>query len=164
MISVLDIRPALPQDIDSIWKIIHPVMEKGDTYTFSPDSSKTKIMDYWMGEDKKTYVALVGEMIIGTFFIKDNNPDLGAHIANAGYIVAPFAQGLGLGRQLGVWSLGEAKKLGYSAMQFNFVVKANERAVKLWTSLGFEIIGEVPNAFQHARLGFVNAYIMYRPL
>jgi ribosomal protein S18 acetylase RimI-like enzyme len=102
--------------------------------------------------------------IVGTFFLKDNQPDLGSHIANAGYMVSPQAKGKGVGRAMAEFSLEEARRLGYRAMQFNFVVKTNEMAVRLWLALGFEIIGEIPEAFNHAEKGLANAYIMYRQL
>lgn len=96
--------------------------------------------------------------------IKDNQPDLGSHIANAGYLTLPSARGKGVGMDMGEFSLVEAKRLGYQAMQFNIVVKSNQGAVRLWQKLGFEIIGEIPEAFNHLHLGMTNAYIMYQKL
>ena len=122
------------------------------------------MLAYWFGEDKKVYVAVSDDKILGTFYLKTNQPDLGSHIANAGYMVSPDAKGQGIGRKMAEFSLGEAKRLGYQAMQFNFVVKSNEVAVRLWLSLGFEIIGEIPEAFRHAEKGLTNAYITYRKL
>jgi ribosomal protein S18 acetylase RimI-like enzyme len=98
------------------------------------------------------------------FLIKDNQPGLGAHIANAAYMVSEKAEGKGIGKSMCLYSLDEAKRLGYLAMQFNIVIKSNERAVKLWQKLGFQIIGEIPEAFRHKQLGLTNAYIMYRKL
>ena len=131
------------------------------------------MLGYWFGAEKETYVAVWSEpstlagglnQILGTFYLKANQPDLGSHIANAGYMVSPDAKGKGVGRKMAEFSLPEAKRLGFQAMQFNFVVKSNEIAVKLWLSLGFEIIGEIPEAFQHQEKGLVNALIMYRKL
>ena len=102
--------------------------------------------------------------IVGTFWIKANQPGLGSHVANAAYMVSPDAGGKGIGRQMAEFSLKEARRFGFTAMQFNFVVKGNAVAVKLWQSVGFEIIGEIPDAFDHHREGFTNAYIMYRKL
>jgi ribosomal protein S18 acetylase RimI-like enzyme len=101
---------------------------------------------------------------VGTFFIKDNQPDLGSHIANAGYMTAPGTFGKGIGRAMGEFSILEAARLGYKAMQFNIVIKSNERAVALWKSMDFEIIGEIPDAFNHQQNGLTNAYIMYRKI
>lgn len=176
---MITIREYNEADKEQIWEIIKPIIRKGDTYIFAPDSSRKKMLEYWCGEDKWTYVAIISDdaetrghgdgetgeqKILGTFFIKENQPDLGSHVCNAGYMVSPDAMGKGIGRQMAEFSLEEAKRLGFKAMQFNFVVKTNVGAVKLWQSLGFEIIGEIPEAFRHIEKGFVNAYIMYRKL
>jgi L-amino acid N-acyltransferase YncA len=161
---MLEIRKANEADKEEVWKIIKEVILTGDTYTFAPDSPKEKMLEFWFGADKETYVAVSDEQIVGTFFLKANQPDLGSHIANAGYMVSPEAKGKGIGRKMAEFSLPEAKRLGFKAMQFNFVVKSNEIAVKLWLNLGFEIIGEIPEAFQHHEKCLVNALIMYRKL
>ncbi|WP_299453137.1 GNAT family N-acetyltransferase [uncultured Microscilla sp.] len=158
------IRKATQEDQDAIWEIIRQVIAKGDTYVFAPNSHKEKMLNYWCDPNKYTYVAVVDEKIAGTFMIADNFPDLGAHVANAGYMTLPGMTGKGLGTAMGKFSLEEAKKLGYKAMQFNLVVKSNERAVKLWQKLGFKIIGEIPKAFQHQTDGLTNAYIMWQAL
>lgn len=161
---MITIRKSTPEDKEKVWEIIKSVIATGDTYTFAPDSPREKMLDYWFAEDKKTYVAISENKILGTFFLKDNQPDLGSHVANAGYMVSPEAKGLGVGRRMAEFSLEEARRLGYLAMQFNFVVKSNEVAVRLWLALGFEIIGEIPEAFQHREKGLTNALIMYRKL
>lgn len=161
---MLEIRKAADADKPEVWEIIKAVISGGDTYIFYPNTPKEKMLAYWFAEDKATYVALSENKIVGTFFLKDNQPDLGSHIANAGYMVAPEATGKRIGKTMAEFSLDEARKLGYRAMQFNFVVKSNEVAVKLWLALGFEIIGEIPDAFQHAEQGLTNALIMYRKL
>jgi L-amino acid N-acyltransferase YncA len=161
---MLEIRKATEADKEEVWKIIRAVISTGDSYTFAPDSPKAKMLEFWFGADKKTYVAVYEDQILGTFFLKANQPDLGSHICNAGYMVSPNAKGKGIGRKMAEFSLPEAKRLGFKAMQFNFVVKSNEIAVKLWLSLGFEIIGEIPEAFQHREKWLVNALIMYRKL
>lgn len=161
---MIEIRRAVEKDKPQIWEIIKAVISTGDTYVYAPDSPEEKMIDYWFSADKKTYVALVENEIVGTFYLKDNQPDLGSHIANAGYMVSPKARGKRVGRRMAEFSLDEAKQLGYQAMQFNFVVKSNENAVRLWQKLGFEIIGEIPDAFRHAENGLTNAYIMYKKL
>ncbi len=159
-----EIRKAIETDKNAVWQIIQAVISNGDSYTFAPDSPKEKMLKFWFGEDKETYIAVLDEEIVGTFIIKANQPDLGSHICNAGYMVSPKARGKSIGRKMAEFSLPEAKRLGFKAMQFNFVVKSNKIAVKLWQKLGFEIIGEIPEAFQHQDLGLVNALIMYRKL
>lgn len=161
---MLEIRKAIETDKDEVWEIIKAVISTGDTYVFAPDSPKEKMLGFWFAADKETYVAVLDNQILGTFFLKPNQPDLGSHIANAGYMVSPQAKGKGIGRKMAEFSLPEAKRLGFKAMQFNFVVKSNEIAVKLWLRLGFKIIGEIPEAFQHKDLGLTNALIMYRKL
>lgn len=163
-IKMMTIREYNEADKEQIWQIIKPVIRQGDTYVFAPGSSKEKMLDYWCGADKNTYVAVSDKKILGTFYIKENQPDLGAHVCNAGYIVSPEAQGRGIGRGMAEFSLKEAKRLGFRAMQFNFVVKTNAGAIRLWQSLGFEIIGEIPEAFRHTEKGLINALIMYRKL
>lgn len=162
--NVLDLRKATPADHEPIWEIIQQVIASGDSYVFDPDSSKEKMLAYWCGSDKHTYVAELNGKIVRTFMIKDNQPDLGSHVANAGYMTAPGSSGQGIGKAMGAFSLDEAKRLGYKAMQFNIVIKSNERAVRLWEKLGFTIIGEIPEAFNHKQNGLTNAYIMHRKL
>ena len=161
---MLEIRKAAEEDKPAVWQIIKTVIATGDTYTFAPDSTEEEMMAFWFSPDKHTYAALLDNIIAGTFFLKANQPALGAHIANAGYMVAPGNYGKGIGRQMAEWSLIEARRLGFTAMQFNFVVKSNVYAVKLWQDIGFEIIGEIPDAFDHRQNGLTNAYIMYRKL
>ena len=157
-------RKAVQADSEAIWGIIEPVIREGKTYVFSPDSSREKMMDYWLAKDKSTYVAEVDGVILGTFFLKANQPDRGAHIVNAGYMVSPKARGKGIGKAMAEFSFEEAKRLGFQAMQFNYVVKSNTAAVSLWIKLGFEIVGEVLEAFLHADLGPTNVLILYRKL
>jgi len=161
---MIHIRNATPRDYDSIWKIIHEVISKGDTYVFDPDSDRQTMLEFWSGRDKHCYVAEIEKEIVGTFFIKDNFPGLGSHVANAGYMTLPSAIGKGIGRSMAEFSIGEAKRLGYRAMQFNIVVKTNDRAIRLWQKLGFEIKGEIPEAFNHREKGYVDACIMWRKL
>ncbi len=161
---MIEIRKATPEDHGQIWEIIRQVIAKGDTYVFDPASSREKMLDFWCGEGKHTYVATANGKVAGTFLLKDNQPDLGRHIANGAYMVSPDTGGLGIGKAMGEFSIEEAKRLGYKAMQFNFVIKSNERAVRLWEKLGFNIIGEIPEAFDHQQNGLTNAYIMHRKL
>ena len=109
-------------------------------------------------------MAEIDAAVVGTFIIKDNFPDLGAHVANASYMTLPSAFGKGIGRNMGEFSLKEARQLGYRAMQFNIVLKHNERAIRLWQGLGFKIIGEVPEAFYYRKERYVDACIMWRSL
>lgn len=164
MSSRITFRAAASNDRDAIWEIIERVIKTGDTYVFDPNSSKEKMLNYWIATEKHTYVAEYENTIVGTFLIKDNQPDLGSHIANASYMVHPDFRGRGIGKLMGEYSLNVARDMGYRAMQFNYVIKTNVSAVKLWLGLGFEIIGEIPDAYRHNELGLTNVYIMYRRL
>jgi len=162
---MLKIRKATDSDDKAaVWQIIKSVIAGGDTYVFPPDSPEHEMVDYWFAPEKHTYVAVEGSTVLGTLWIKANQPGLGSHVANAAYMVSPDARKIGVGRKMAEFSLDEARRMGFTAMQFNFVVKSNGRAVRLWQQLGFEIIGEIPDAFDHAVQGMTNAYIMYRKL
>lgn len=160
----MEFRKAENKDRDAIWEILLAVNSGGDAFAFSPTIDRNDMLNYWLSADKHTYVAVLDGKVVGTFFMKENQPGLGSHVANAGYAVSLAARGKGVGRAMGEFSLKEARHLGYSAMQFNLVIKKNESAVKLWKSLGFVVIGEIPDAFKHSKLGLVNAYMMYRKL
>jgi len=161
---MLNIRKAEERDKPNIWQIIKAVIAGGDTYVFAPDSTETELMEYWFAPDKYNYVAELEGEVVATFWLRANQPGLGRHVGNAAYMVSPDAHGKGIGKKIGLWSLDEAKRLGFESMQFNFVVKSNTVAVRLWKKLGFEVIGEIPDAFRHPRNGSTNAYIMYRKL
>jgi ribosomal protein S18 acetylase RimI-like enzyme len=158
------VRIATDTDKPAIWQIIKAVIAKGDTYVFDPETPEDEMMSYWFLPEKYVYVTEVDGEVLGTFWLKPNQPGLGSHVCNAAYMVAPDAGGKGIGRRMAEFSLDEARRLGFTAMQFNFVVKSNAHAVRLWQSIGMEIIGEIPDAFNHRELGYTNAYIMYRKL
>lgn len=160
----LILRKAKPEDSTQIWGIVEPVIREGSTYVFDPNSSMGKMMNYWLSGDKHTYVAESEGEVVGTFYLKANQPDRGSHIANAGYMVSPKATGKGVGKAMATFSFEEAKRLGFQAMQFNYVVKTNRIAVDLWKKMGFEIVGEIPKAFDHPVFGLTNVYVMYREL
>jgi GNAT superfamily N-acetyltransferase len=161
---MIEIRYAKEEDKPEIGRIMKAVVETGDTYTLARDTTEDELLRFWFTPGNHTYVAELDDEIVGTFFLRANQPGQGAHVGNAGYMVKPGIYGKGIGRCMGEWSLDECRRLGFHSLQFNFVVKANERAVKLWQGIGMEIIGEIPEAFNHPELGLVNAYIMYRKL
>jgi ribosomal protein S18 acetylase RimI-like enzyme len=158
----MTIRAAGTDDLDSVWQVFEQVIKAGDTFAFDPDTPKEELSNLWFAPTMKTFVVDDGGKIIGSYFIKANQPGLGSHIANCGYIVHPDARGKGIGHQLCEHSIIKAKELGYQGMQFNLVVSTNTRAVKLWERSGFQIIGTIPKGFAHRQQGFVDAYIMFR--
>lgn len=162
--SDLNIRRATPADWPAIWRIMSAVIAAGDTYTWEPDTPADVARARWMGDGFITCVAEREGDVVGTYAVKANQPGPGSHVANAGYMVRADAFGQGIGGALCEHSLAEARAAGYRAMQFNAVVSTNTRAVALWQRFGFRIIGTVPEGFRHARLGFVDLYIMYRKL
>jgi len=157
-------RIATNEDEESLWGILEPMVRKGGTYVFSLDKSKESLMGYWMGVDKSTFVVELDGELVGTFYLKANQEGLGDHVCNAGFVVAPAAEGQGIGRWMGEFAQAEAKSRGFLAMQFNFVIKSNQRAVQLWKSLGFAVIGEIPDAYRHPELGLVPALIFHKKL
>jgi ribosomal protein S18 acetylase RimI-like enzyme len=162
---MLTIRRYRETDWPSIWLLLHTTFEAGDTYAFSPQSTEAEIHQAWVEVPSATYVACApDERILGTYFIKPNQPGLGSHVCNCGYVVAPAAQGQGIASAMCEHSQLEARSMGFLAMQFNFVVSTNERAVRLWQKLGYSVVGTLPRAFRHQGLGFVDALIMYKEL
>jgi L-amino acid N-acyltransferase YncA len=162
VMNTVDIRPVRPGDEDAIWALFQEVIASGDTFAFSSDTSRQQAQDIWMPPGNATYVAVVEGHVVGSYFVKPNQPGLGAHVCNAGYMVARDMRGRGLGRAMGEHSLVEARRLGYRAMQFNLVVTTNAHAVSLWKSLGFQVVGTLPEAFRHSVHGLVDALVMHR--
>jgi L-amino acid N-acyltransferase YncA len=163
--NMVTIRKAESSDHEAVWEIIREVISGGDTYVFDPETPKEEMLAYWLSPEKYVYVAEdENGLILGTFWLKPNQPGLGDHVCNAAYMVAGSAKEVGVGRRMGEYSLDEARRLGFHAMQFNFVVASNTAAVRLWESIGMQIIGTVPDAFRHKVLGLTDSLIMYRRL
>jgi L-amino acid N-acyltransferase YncA len=161
---MMKIRKADEADRDAIWKIFHGVVAAGDTYAIDPDMSREEALAYWSATDTQTYVAESTGRVVATYILRPNQSGGGSHIANAGFMVAPDARGQGIGRAMGEHCLSEARRLGFRAMQFNFVVSTNESALRLWEDLGFKIVGTLPGAFRHPGKGYVDVYVMFRSL
>jgi ribosomal protein S18 acetylase RimI-like enzyme len=162
---MVSIRRFRESDWPAVWPILRATFEAGDTYAFSPDSTEAEIHRAWVEAPSATYVACAPDgQVLGTYFIKPNHPALGAHVCNCGYVVAPFAQGRGIAAAMCEHSQAEAVSMGFRAMQFNLVVATNERAVRLWKRLGFTVVGTLPRAFRHLRLGYVDALVMFKEL
>ncbi len=159
----LVIRPALPEDSDAIWAILEPVFRAGDTYTVAPDISREAALAYWMSPGNDVYVAEEGR-VLGTYYVRRNQGGGGAHVCNCGYVTAPEARGRGVARAMLAHSLEIARAAGFRAMQYNFVVSTNTRAIETWERAGFGIVGRLPDAFLHPTEGYVDALVMWMDL
>jgi GNAT superfamily N-acetyltransferase len=161
---VINLRPAIDLDRAAIWTIFHSVIASGDTYAFDSQMPRQEALAYWFRSDTHTYVAESDGRVVGTYILRANHLGSGSHVANAAFMVAPDAQGQGIGRAMGEHCLNEARRLGFRAMQFNFVVSTNESAIRLWQRLGFKIVGTLPEAFRHPEMGYVDVHVMFRSL
>jgi L-amino acid N-acyltransferase YncA len=158
------VRPASLSDANAIWSILEPTIRAGETYTLPRTMDRQQALDYWFSAENTVFVAEEGDEIIGTYYLRANQKGGGAHVCNCGYMTAAAASGRGVAQTMCAHSLEHAKSLGFRAMQFNFVVSTNERAVHLWHKFGFVTIGYLPGAFLHPRLGYVDALVMFRNL
>ena len=158
------IRLAAEEDTNSIWAIMEPISRAGETYSLPRDMDKESALAYWRSVEREVFVAEDNGNIVGTYCLQANQRGGGAHVANCGYMTAVQATGRGVARAMCAHSLDRARERGFRAMQYNFVVSTNERAVWLWQSFGFEIVGRLPGAFQHPTQGYVDVYVMYRDL
>jgi ribosomal protein S18 acetylase RimI-like enzyme len=158
------IRPACPDDRAAIWAILEPIVRAGETFALDRAMREEDALAYWLAPDKDVFVAEEGGAILGSYYVRPNQSGGGGHVCNAGYMTAAQASGRGVARAMGLHSLDHARSRGYRAMQFNFVVSTNERAVRLWASLGFDIVGRLPAAFHHPARGDVDALVMFKAL
>jgi L-amino acid N-acyltransferase YncA len=158
------IRTAGSEDEETIWGILEPVLRAGETYTLPRDISREDALSYWFAPAQDVFVAEEEGAILGTYYLRANQRGGGSHVANCGYVTSQHATGRGIARAMCLHSLDVARHGGFRAMQFNFVVSTNERAVQLWTSLGFDTVGRLPGAFLHPTFGYVDALVMYRSL
>jgi ribosomal protein S18 acetylase RimI-like enzyme len=158
------IRPVEPNDNDALWAIIEPVVREGNTYALDRDLNRADALAYWLDKSHDVYVAIAEGQIAATYYLKANQHGGGRHVANCGYMTAAWAQGRGLARKMCVHSMKTALTQGFKAMQFNFVISSNHRAIRLWETLGFEIIGRLPESFMMTDGSAVDALIMYQTL
>ena len=156
------IRPATAADFPAMLQIFRRATASGDTDVHAADTGADETYAYWFGEAKATYVAERDGRVVGMCRIIENQRGRGSHVANASFMVDPGARGQGVGLALGRHCLAEARKDGFLAMQLNMVVSTNTRAVALWKKPGLAVVGTLPGAFRHARLGPVDAYVMRR--
>lgn len=162
----MQIRDAVAEDWPKIWPFLRDIVRAGETYTWPVDVTEDVARAMWMADalPYRTVVAVDGDDVMGTAKMGPNHMGPGAHIANASFMVSPAHSGKGVGRALGRYVVDQARADGFRSMQFNAVVSTNTVAVKLWQSLGFEIIATLPEGYQHATKGYVGLHIMFRSL
>ena len=164
MTDTIRIRALAPDEFDSVWPIFREVIAGGDTYPYPEDLGFDQARAMWTSPPAQCFVAEAGDVVLGCYRIAPNMMGRGDHVANGSYMVASTARGRGIGAALCEHSLAQARRSGFTAMQFNMVVSTNDAAVRLWQRMGFETIGRVPGAFRHATLGMVDTCVMHREL
>jgi ribosomal protein S18 acetylase RimI-like enzyme len=158
------IRPATDADWPYLWAIIEPIMREGETFALPRDGSEAIARAYFASPEKVNFVAEDDGVILGASYVRANQQGGGSHIANCGYMTSPAARGRGIARALCAHSIDYCCSQGFQGIQFNFVVSTNEPAVHLWQSFGFDILARLPKAFEHPRLGLVDALLMFKAL
>jgi L-amino acid N-acyltransferase YncA len=160
----MEIRPAMPTDREAIWEVLAPTVRAGETYPLPRELGRDEALAYWCSPGHTVFVAEEQGRILGTYYLRANQQGGGSHVANCGYVTAPWATSRGVARTMCEDSLVRAAALGFRAMQFNFVISSNERALRLWHACGFAIVGRLPLAFAHPARGLVDVFVMYRSL
>lgn len=161
---VVMLRIADRADDDAVWAMLEPVVRAGEEFALPRDMQRDAGLAYWFAAAHEVFVADVDGVAAGSYFLRANQSGGGDHVANCGYMTLPAARGQGIARAMLEHSLQRARERGFRAMQFNFVVSSNERAVKTWGAYGFEVVGRLPGAFRHPTLGSIDAFVMYRTL
>lgn len=161
---MVTLRKFAPADWPAVWGMLEPVFRLGETYVFPPDISEADARIAWIDTPAETFVAEVDGQIVGTYYLKPNQPGAGSHVANCGYIVSSAARGKGVATAMCEHSLQTARDRGFLAMQFNSVVSTNTGAIRLWKKHGFDVIGVIPAGFRHPQQGLVDVCIMHRSL
>ncbi len=181
----MSIRPVTAADHPALWEMLEPVFSAGDTYAIDPAIPRDAALAYWCSGNHRAFIAegpLFLEKIssgggaegaggqtapltlLGSYYICPNQQGGGAHVCNCGFVTAPQARGRGIARAMLNHALDTARAMGFRAMQFNFVVETNTRAIAIWQSHGFAVVGRLPGAFRHPTQGYIDALVMYRNL
>ncbi|MGR3271448.1 N-acetyltransferase [Thalassococcus profundi] len=160
----LTVRAYRDADVDALWALLEPVFRAGDTYAIDADIPRDDALAYWCGPGRRVFVCEEAGAVLGSYYVVRNQGGGGAHVCNCGFVTAPAARGRGLARGMLAHALDTATALGFRAMQFNFVVATNTRAIAAWERAGFDTVGRLPGAFRHPQDGYVDALVMYRSL
>lgn len=161
----LSIRPYRSSDAGAVAAMLHPVFAAGRTYAVDRDLGPEGALAYWTGAGRRVFVAEDADGTpLGTCYLVRNQAGGGAHVANAGFVTAEAATGRGVARAMLTHVEAAARDAGFRAMQFNFVLASNTRAVTTWERAGYAVVGRLPEAFLHPDLGYVDALVMMKPL
>ncbi len=162
---MIDIREATVDDWPAIFPFFTAIVDGGETYAYPEGLDSGAARALWMpGPPARTVVAVDGPQVLGSATMGPNRPGRGSHVATGSFMVSPAAQGRGVGRALGDHVVSWARAAQYLGVQFNAVVETNTTAVRLWQSLGFEIVGTVPGAFRRRDGSYVGLHVMYLDL
>jgi L-amino acid N-acyltransferase YncA len=163
--SPLQIRPFNPADWPAVWQLLEPVFRAGETFPHDPAITEEEAKMAWVEQSQAVMVTVDATgALVGTYYLRPNSLALGAHVANAGYVVAEQLRRQGVGSRLCQHSLQTARRLGFRLMQFNLVVSTNSAGIRCWQKNGFQVVGTLPGAFRHQRLGYVDALVMVQLL
>jgi L-amino acid N-acyltransferase YncA len=163
--SPLQIRPYGAADWPGVRALLAPVFRGGETFPHDPGITEEEAQVAWVEQSQAVMVAVdPAGAVVGTYYLKPNSLALGAHVANAGYVVAAHCRRQGIGSRLCQHSLQAARRLGFRAMQFNLVVSTNTAGIRCWQRNGFQVVGTLPGAFRHKQLGYVDALVMFQAL
>lgn len=161
---MITIREAMEGDWPTVWAMFRAVAAAGDVFAYDESTTEVVARKLWFDPPVECFVAEDGGQLVGSYFVRANQPGRGAHVANGGYMVSPEARGRGTASAMCEHSLATARRLGFAAMQFNFVVASNAAAMRVWEKHGFAVVGRLPHAFRHKELGLVDALVMFRAL
>ena len=165
MFTPLQIRPYAAADWPAVWALLEPVFRAGETFPHDPAISEAEARAAWVLQSQAVMVAAdAAGSLVGTYYLRPNSLALGAHVANAGFVVAQHCRRQGIGSRLCQHSLQAARRLGFRAMQFNLVVSTNSAGIRCWQRNGFLVVGTLPGAFRHRQLGYVDALVMVQGL
>jgi len=161
----LQVRPLEAADWPAVWALLAPVFRAGETFPHDPAITETEAQVAWVEQSQAVMVAVdASGAVVGTYYLRPNSLTLGAHVANAGYVVAEPCLRQGIGSRLCQHSLQAARRLGFRALQFNLVVSTNTAGLRCWQRNGFQVVGTLPGAFCHRQLGYVDAVVMFQGL
>jgi L-amino acid N-acyltransferase YncA len=161
---MLTIREAAGADWPAVWGMFRAAAAGGDVFAYDEQTNEEAARKLWFEAPAACYVAEEAGRVVGTYYVRPNQPGRGDHVANGGYLVEPAARGKGVARALCEHSLATARRLGFAAMQFNYVVETNAAAVRVWERCGFAVVGRLPRAFRHKERGPVDVLVMFREL